>query len=179
MLRSLRHPCVLDILGVSPPVGFSSPKIATAYMTNRSLQEALQKRESRQVPPFLNETGIAIIVSGLVLGTRFLHSRGAVHRDLKSENLFLDIDGPLTIGDLGTCRFVSHDGTMTFDVGSYCYMAPEIALGLEYTNAVDVYSFGLILFEVSLDVWFGARKCLCTGSLNRPRGYSGPNCLMA
>jgi mitogen-activated protein kinase kinase kinase 7 len=81
-------------------------------------------------------------------GVEYLHSLRIVHRDLKSPNLLLVGDGTrLTICDFGTaCEARTH---MTNCTGSAAWMAPEVFEGNNYTEKCDVYSFGIIVWEVT------------------------------
>jgi serine/threonine protein kinase len=145
MLICLTHPCFVQIVGYSLPTRSSPPKIGTKFAVNGSLRDALQKRQSVS---FMDDTGIAIIVCGIVMGMRFIHSRRVLHRDLKPENVLLDEYGFVQIGDLRTGQFGDANVTLTKRVGSPHYMAPEMYDNCEYTTAIDVYSFSLILYEV-------------------------------
>jgi serine/threonine kinase 32 len=114
------------------------------------------------VLPRLDDTGKAIVICGIVVGIKFIHSRGIVHRDLKPENIMLDEQGHLKIGDLGSSGFCDLSLTLTSGVGSPLYMAPEMYSGGGCTTAVDVYSFALILYEVLV----GERVFLATTTLS-------------
>jgi serine/threonine protein kinase len=96
----------------------------------------------------MNGTGFAIILYGVASGMAFLHSKGAIHRDLKPENILLDECGWPKIGDFGSSRFVDVKLTQTTMVGDSLYMAPEMYDSNEYTTAVDVFSYGLIVYEL-------------------------------
>ncbi|KAF0692985.1 Aste57867_15994 [Aphanomyces stellatus] len=83
-------------------------------------------------------------------GLFYLHSRQMIHRDVKSRNILLDSIQGTKVGDFGA----SKDGvygqvTMTAAVGTYRWMAPEMLLFQGYTNAVDIYSLGVVLSELA------------------------------
>eukprot|EP00301_Raphidiophrys_heterophryoidea_P020575 c5226_g1_i1.p1 GENE.c5226_g1_i1~~c5226_g1_i1.p1 ORF type:complete len:545 (-),score=151.69 c5226_g1_i1:323-1957(-) len=81
------------------------------------------------------------------LGMEFIHSLGVIHRDLKPANVLLS-GGIVKICDLGTAKFFS-DFRNTARLGTPAFMAPELYVGdseTDYTAAVDVYSFGIILW---------------------------------
>jgi serine/threonine protein kinase len=147
MLTRLRHPCVLSIVGYSLPTETEPAQIGTEYAPNGDLDKILKQRRLGQAPRFADDTGIAIIVCGIVYGMRYLHSRGVMHRDLKPMNVLLDSSGHAKIGDFGSSRLASMNLTLTHCVGTPLYMAPEMYQDGEYTVAVDVYSFALMLYE--------------------------------
>jgi serine/threonine protein kinase len=135
----LAYPCVLWILGYCLATWQFPAQIGMEFAAGGSLREAL---------PRLDDTGKAIVICGVVVGMKFIHSRGVVHRDLKPENIMLDEQGHPKIDDLGSSRFCNLRLTLTSAVGAPLYMAPEMYSKGGYTTAVDTYSFALILYEV-------------------------------
>jgi translation initiation factor 2-alpha kinase 4 len=102
-------------------------------------------------------------IQQIVEGLSHIHSQGIVHRDLKPVNIFTAQDGTLKIGDFGLARF--HTGAQatalalgdtelraesdaTTGVGTFLYAAPEIQQGLPHDSKVDIYSVGVIAFEM-------------------------------
>jgi serine/threonine protein kinase len=82
-------------------------------------------------------------------GMEYMHSCNPVilHRDLKSDNLLVTSDWTVKVADFGLSRFRSDKKTMS-QVGTPMWMAPEVILGEKYTEKADVYSFGVILWEI-------------------------------
>jgi len=91
-------------------------------------------------------------------GMNFLHRRQVVHRDLKSLNLLLvsPVQGAedvpsVKVSDFGLSRAIQSDQAkayMTSGAGTYHWMAPEVLSGHQYDEKVDVYSYGICLFEI-------------------------------
>lgn len=82
-------------------------------------------------------------------GLEAIHSANIIHRDLKPENVMYLRDGSIKIADFGVARpEQSHLTEHNEVIGSAAYMAPEIWLGEEITAKVDLYSLGIILYEL-------------------------------
>jgi serine/threonine protein kinase len=148
MLIRLSHPCLIRIVGYSLPTADLPAQIGMEFAANGSLRNVLDKRESGSAPAFLDDTGIAMIVSGIVLGMNFVHCHGGIHCDLKPENILLDAAGRVKIGDLSSSRLADAGVALSAEVGTPFYMAPELYDDKEYTAAVDVYAFALMLYEI-------------------------------
>lgn len=80
----------------------------------------------------------------------FVHSNKIIHRDLKPENILLDQNNHVKLCDFGIAKIIeSITQTMTSNMGTFKYMAPEIKNGSsKYDNKVDVYSFGIIVYNI-------------------------------
>jgi serine/threonine protein kinase len=112
----------------------------------------------------------------LLRGLAAAHAAGILHRDFKSDNVLLRLDGeqlqPL-ISDFGLARALDHSGGQSSSsgrglVGTLAYMAPEQLEGEPYTTASDVYSFGLVWFEMLTgELPFNARSSPAVTTLER------------
>jgi serine/threonine protein kinase len=77
-----------------------------------------------------------------------MHSHNFVHQDLKPSNILLNGDGQTLLCDFGTSRDQAIDHTPTHDTGTPHYAAPELFEDSLRTEKVDIFSFGLILYEI-------------------------------
>jgi serine/threonine protein kinase len=125
-LWSFHHQCITQIVGFQLPGEGKEGAIATLFMKNGSLVDVLAKVKGGKLPRFWTPTGIAKLVAGLVLGMKFIHRQGVIHRNLKPSNLFVADDGCLQIGDLAFCRFLKAGAQLTAQPGTAHYQAPEI-----------------------------------------------------
>ncbi|KAM4751332.1 serine/threonine-protein kinase N1 isoform 2-T2 [Anableps anableps] len=85
----------------------------------------------------------------VVLGLQFLHDHKIVYRDLKLDNLLLDMDGYVKIADFGLCKegMGYGDRTSTF-CGTPEFLAPEVLTDTSYTRAVDWWGLGVLIYEM-------------------------------
>src|SRR5687767_1943143 len=87
------------------------------------------------------------ILRNIIVGLNHLHNQKIIHRDFHSGNILYENEFDVVISDLGISKSsIDDDGDETYGVISY--MAPEILQGKEYTMASDIYSFGMIMWEL-------------------------------
>ncbi|XP_053615542.1 eukaryotic translation initiation factor 2-alpha kinase [Plodia interpunctella] len=104
---------------------------------------------------------IKSLFSQIVAAVEYVHLAGLIHRDLKPSNIFFAPDGRVKVGDFGLVTTMGDNskdgdpapptdasGTHTHQVGTHLYMSPEQLLGRPYSYKVDIYSLGVILFEL-------------------------------
>ncbi|KAF0683412.1 Aste57867_24536 [Aphanomyces stellatus] len=82
-------------------------------------------------------------------GLFYLHSQQLIHRDLKSRNVLLDSTKGAKLADFGSAKDAVYGDTLTAAVGTFRWMAPEMLLFQGYSNAVDIFSLGVILSELT------------------------------
>jgi len=97
----------------------------------------------------LNESQIIRWFTQAALAMKYMHERHVLHRDLKSQNIFLSSGGRARIGDFGISKVL--DNTSAFaktTIGTPYYMSPEICQERPYSWSSDVWAMGVILFEM-------------------------------
>ena len=143
LARKITHKHVIRIhdLGEAEGVRF----FTMDYVQGENLKERVQKRSkipAKESVPIIKQTLGALAEA---------HSQGVVHRDLKPHNIMIDTEGLPLIMDFGIARSVGDTGGMTETgavVGTPDYMSPEQARGEKADEQADVFSFGVIMYEM-------------------------------
>lgn len=113
------------------------------YIPCGSLQDILTNP-----PSWFDNTAKIEIICGIALGMAFVHMKDIIHRDLKLANVLIDENHLPHVCDFGSSRLFSTESTLTTSPGvTPVYEAPEVYDG-EYTMKIDVYSFGVMLYEI-------------------------------
>ena len=84
----------------------------------------------------------------LLEGLEYIHSKDIVYRDIKPENILIDVDGHLKIADFGLSKIIPKDKRSFSFCGSPEYMCPEILKGTGHDRRADIYCIGALLYEL-------------------------------
>jgi tRNA A-37 threonylcarbamoyl transferase component Bud32 len=149
ILSQVIHPHVVHFHGIAETN--LHVLIVTEYCPH-SLGSLMQQNPWPQDLPKWSDLVITI-ARQLAEGMAFLHTQEIMHRDLKPENVLLDANFLPKICDFGVARLMKEGGhqfTMTGQIGTPIYMAPEIIVGNRnrYGRGADVYSFGILLWAM-------------------------------
>jgi serine/threonine protein kinase len=119
------------------------PFLVTEYFEGETLREALRGGRAGDLQRRL------LIARKVANALAYVHSKRIIHRDVKPDNIRVDTSGNIKLMDFGVAK--SGDLSLTasgFTVGTPYYMAPEQIRGAKPTHLVDVYAFGVVLFEL-------------------------------
>lgn len=143
ILGRCRYPFLLHLVGytVRPPYCIVVP-----YIPHGSLYDYVHHgTKKKDLPP----TNLTIIAMGIAYAMMRLHQMNIIHRDLKSPNVLLDNAYLPYVCDFGISKQVlNNNDELTRDCGTTNWMAPEQMLSHNYDNKVDVYSYGMVLYEM-------------------------------
>ncbi|MGH2865027.1 MAG: Stk1 family PASTA domain-containing Ser/Thr kinase [Solirubrobacteraceae bacterium] len=138
---ALSHPNIVGIFDRGEWNG--TYYIAMEYVAGRSLKTIV-----REQSPLDPAVAIDVVVQ-ILRAARSAHRRGVIHRDLKPHNVILDEEGRARVTDFGIARAGASDMTLTGSImGTAQYLSPEQAQGFAVSAASDLYSVGVILYEL-------------------------------
>eukprot|EP01087_Luapelamoeba_hula_P021520 TRINITY_DN7544_c0_g1_i1.p1 TRINITY_DN7544_c0_g1~~TRINITY_DN7544_c0_g1_i1.p1 ORF type:complete len:591 (-),score=120.13 TRINITY_DN7544_c0_g1_i1:88-1860(-) len=142
IMCGLRHPNVLLFMGACTTPG--NLTIITELMAKGSVGDLL--KDKRTMPPMKQRIKFA---RDAALGMNWLHHAcpPILHLDLKPANLLVDESWNVKVGDFGLSK-INRTGTSRGLLGSPVYMSPEMLLNLDYDEKTDVYSFGMVMYEL-------------------------------
>lgn len=140
VLESVRHPNVVAVHDLV--VEGSTLAIVMDFVQGTDLRAVLRARGT--LPP----AEAAEIIRQVAVALHAVRRAGIVHRDVKPENVLMEGATRPRLTDFGIAKIVGAGQTATMLLGTPLYMAPELAWGQEPTAASDVYSLGIMLYEL-------------------------------
>ncbi|XP_056294122.1 mitogen-activated protein kinase kinase kinase 12-like [Pseudoliparis swirei] len=139
-LRKLKHPNIITFKGICTQAPCYC--IIMEYCAQGQLYEVL--RAGRQIHPSL----LMDWAMGIAGGMNYLHLHKIIHRDLKSPNMLITYDDAVKISDFGTSKELSDKSTKMSFAGTVAWMAPEVIRNEPVSEKVDIWSFGVVLWEM-------------------------------
>uniref|UniRef100_A0A3B5MBP1 Mitogen-activated protein kinase kinase kinase 12 n=1 Tax=Xiphophorus couchianus TaxID=32473 RepID=A0A3B5MBP1_9TELE len=139
-LRKLKHPNIITFKGVCTQAPCYC--ILMEYCAQGQLYEVL--RAGRKITPSL----LVDWSMGIAGGMNYLHLHKIIHRDLKSPNMLITHDDMVKISDFGTSKELSDKSTKMSFAGTVAWMAPEVIRNEPVSEKVDIWSFGVVLWEM-------------------------------
>ena len=145
MLNQLRHPNIVLYMGVSLDEQVNSHfYMITEFVGMGSLFDLLHHKKL-----VLDDSRIIQVAKQMAVALLYLHKRQLFHCDMKSQNVLINDDWTVKMCDFGLSRYQEKfEADNHGKIGTPHWMAPEILRGEKYTAAADIYSFGVILWEM-------------------------------
>uniref|UniRef100_A0A6P4ANK8 non-specific serine/threonine protein kinase n=1 Tax=Ziziphus jujuba TaxID=326968 RepID=A0A6P4ANK8_ZIZJJ len=141
IMRKIRHKNVVQFLGACTQ--HPNLCIVTEFMSRGSLYDFLHKQKG-----VFNLASLLKVAIDISKGMNYLHQNNIIHRDLKTANLLMDENEVVKVADFGVARVQAQSGVMTAETGTYRWMAPEVIEHKPYDHKTDVFSFGIVLWEL-------------------------------
>ena len=140
ILSQLRHSAICTLLGTCMQQGL--PALVLEFMSGGSLFDLLHNSNVTLTPPLLSRLALEVAT-----GVAYLHEHSVIHRDIKSANVLLDDRLHAKVSDFGiSTRFAPEH---TAETGTYRSMAPEVITHQSYDHHCDVFSYGILLWEMT------------------------------
>lgn len=146
LLRALKHPCILTLYTVQTYE--SSVAIYLEYMAGGDLYSRIQKFMEKG--EHMSESLSKFLFYQMCTGVKYLHDERVTHRDLKPANILLSTDDDyalVKISDFGLSKRIQNNSQLKTACGTKMYLAPEVRRTRYYTNKVDIWSLGIILYN--------------------------------
>ena len=126
--------------------------IVMEYACKGNLAQAIEvKKELKKTDPKAGFTSAQIMryLAEITVAVMFMHNKHILHRDIKCHNIFISADGILKLGDFGISREIeSTNAKLKTAAGTPYFMAPEVLKGIPYDSKADMWSVGVILYEL-------------------------------
>ena len=136
----LSHPHVVGVLdqGSDGPTAY----LVMEYIKGHTLRDVIKEKGA------LSPRLALALIDPVVEGLGSAHAAGLIHRDIKPENVLIADDGRIKLGDFGLARAVTTSTSTGALIGTVAYLSPELVLGRTADARSDIYSVGIMLYEM-------------------------------
>lgn len=139
----LSHPNIVSVYDVSTSISMEADYIVMELIEGITLKQYMEKKG------VLNWKETLHFAMQIAKALDHAHGRGVVHRDIKPHNVMVLKNGSVKVADFGIARLMSKGDTLTKEaLGSVHYISPEQAKGGRVDNRSDIYSLGVVMYEM-------------------------------
>jgi len=150
IMKKLFHPNVISFKDVFKDVKLDYFYIVMEYANDGDLSKKIKTQKQKVYgEKYFSEEKIMQYFYQICRGLQYIHSKNIIHRDIKSQNIFLMKNGKLKIGDFGIAKALTETkNNASTVIGTPYYFSPEIINGEPYNYKTDIWSLGVVLYEM-------------------------------
>ncbi len=146
MMQNLQHPNIVAFKQSFFSEGKRHLCIVMTYCDGGDLEQRLKQQRGK----LLREDQVMHWFVQMALGLHFMHEKHVLHRDIKSQNIFMLGNGRLVLGDLGIAKALSQTSELArTKIGTPYYMSPELFENKPYNHKSDIWALGCVLYEMA------------------------------
>ena len=121
--------------------------ILMEYGGNSDLKKFIGKYKDREI--YIEDKIIKDIIIQICHGLKAIHNAKIIHRDLSPDNIFINENNKIKIGDFGVAAIINDSNDFINEqIGNHQYWAPEVENGRPYNTKVDIYTLGYVIYEL-------------------------------
>ena len=150
IMKKLLHPNVISFKDVFKDTKLDYFYIVMEYANDGDLSKKIKTQKNKIIgEKYFSEEKIMQYFYQICRGLQYIHSKNIIHRDIKSQNIFLMKNGKIKIGDFGIAKALTNTkNNATTIIGTPYYFSPEIINGEPYNYKTDIWSLGVVLYEM-------------------------------
>ena len=150
IMKKLFHPNVISFKDVFKDVKLDYFYIVMEYANDGDLSKKIKAQKQKTFgEKYFSEEKILQYFYQICRGLQYIHSKNIIHRDIKSQNIFLMKNGKIKIGDFGIAKALTNSkNNASTVIGTPYYFSPEIINGEPYNYKTDIWSLGVVLYEM-------------------------------
>ena len=124
----------------------NSFNIVMEFCGEKNLKQFIADYKNKDL--LIKEDIISSIIAQICLGLKEIHKNKLIHRNLTPDNIFIDENNNIKIGDFGISKIIATNEYANSRIGKYKYFAPEFEIQEKYNQKIDIYSFGCVIYEL-------------------------------